>query len=156
MRAKVATALSKCCKRNVRSSLERVVLKDGYLNATDERVLVRVSNPETRKRAEGKVRYLSMVPVGLCRPSDDFPLGDCLVDEPMPTPDYGRMFGMAKGQRVEGSFTFDPKLVRKAVDVFAAADIDFRVEDRGGLLFMSGSNPALKLDIDAVVAGKRP
>ena len=155
MRAKVATALSKCCKRNVRSSLERVVLKDGYLNATDERVLVRVSNPETRKRAEGKVRDLSMVPVGLCRPSDDFPLGDCLVEEPMPTPDYERMFAMVKEPRMEGSFAFDPKLVRKAVDVFTAADIDFRIEDGGGLLFMSGSNPALKLDIDAVVAGKR-
>lgn len=156
MRAGILKAMTKCCDRNAIGACGNIVYTRGSIYATDKYVLVKIDwehdDPEMYDREDMNLDWDA---VKAAKPSEDIDVMAILVERDVRTPKFDSYLKEPRRRNDGYEYAVDPKLMRKVVDVFSAADCPMQAEDWGQMTHYHGYSNRGKLLIDAIVMHER-
>ncbi len=162
--------MAKCCdsKHHV---LRDIVLSGGTLYATDQYVAVTYEEnwvlptytadmivPQAWVREYKPSCEVEVSEGGFKFSGTGKPVFEEIDDGRYPAKSIEKMLDGAEAAGSDDRFAFNPRLVKKVVDVFIAADIDFKVSNCGTFLALRGirrSSDRAIAEACAIVMGKR-
>lgn len=156
MKACILKTMQKCCDKNAIGRFGNIVYRNGVLYACDNYVVVRIDweheDPDMYCRDDMNLDWDA---VKAAKPSEDIDVAAILVERDQSTPNFDTFLSEPRTRDDGYEYAIDPKLLRKVVDVFSAADCPMQLEDWGRMTYCHGYSANARAVIMAVVMNER-